>query len=107
MKVLRWLPFLALLGPTPIASAVPFALIGATGAPLAWAIGRDAGASRLVSVGAGVLVAVPLLTLPFMVQPDNFGLFMTLGALALWLCARAARGERWAYVAGGAVVGVC
>ena len=87
-------PFIAVMGPTPIASALPFALIGATAAPLAWAIGRDAGASPLVSVGAGFLVAVPLLTLPFMVQPDNFGLFQPLAAAAMWLGARALRSGR-------------
>ena len=41
-----------------------------------------------------------------MSQPDNFGLFMTLGALALWLCARGARGDRRAFVLGGLVVGL-
>ncbi len=39
-------PFIWLLGPTAFASSLPFALIGATAAPLAWAIGRDAGVSR-------------------------------------------------------------
>ena len=46
-------PFIWLLGPTAMASAIPFALIGALAAPLAWAIGRDAGAPRVVAIGAG------------------------------------------------------
>ena len=37
-------PFLAVLGPTAWASALPFALIGALAAPLTWAMARDAGA---------------------------------------------------------------
>ena len=41
-------PFIWLLGPTAMASALPFALFGALAAPLAWAIGRDAGAPRSV-----------------------------------------------------------
>ena len=35
-----------------MASAIPFALIGAVAAPLAWAIGRDAGAPSFVGIGA-------------------------------------------------------
>jgi hypothetical protein len=52
------------------------------------------------------MVAVPGGLTPFLSQPDNFGLFMTLGALALWLCARGARGDRRAFVLGGLVVGL-
>jgi hypothetical protein len=51
------------------------------------------------------MVAVPGGLTPFLSQPDNFGLFMTLGALALWLCARGVRGDRRAFVLGGLVVG--
>ncbi len=52
------------------------------------------------------MVVVPGGLTPFMSQTDNFGLFMTLGALALWLCARGARGDRRAFVLGGLVVGL-
>jgi hypothetical protein len=52
-------PFIWLLGPTALASALPFALLGSLAAPLAWALARDAGAARGISLGAGVLVAVP------------------------------------------------
>jgi len=87
-------PFIAVLGPTALASALPFALIGAAAAPIAWGIGRDAGAPSFVALAAGLLVAFPLLTLPFMVQPDNFALFQTLAAGALWLAARSLRSVR-------------
>ncbi len=99
-------PFIALLGPTAFASALPFALIGATAAPLTWAIARDAGSSRLVAVGAGVLVALPLLLLAFMVQPDNFSLYQPLVAGALWLGARGLRGDARAFAIAGLLVGL-
>src|SRR4029450_9750617 len=35
-------PFIWLLGPTAFASALPFAITGATAAPLTWLIARDA-----------------------------------------------------------------
>ena len=73
-------PFIWLLGPTAIASALPFAIAGAFAAPLAWAIARDAGTSAFVAVAAGVLVALPALSFVFMVQPDNFSLYQPLVA---------------------------
>jgi hypothetical protein len=99
-------PFIAVLGPTAIASALPFSLIGALAAPLTWAIARDAGTSRLVAVGAGVLVAFPMLMLGFMVQPDNFSLFQPLVAGALWLGARGLRGDARSFAAAGLLVGL-
>ena len=74
------LPFMAVLGPTAWASALPFALIGALAAPLTWAIARDAGARPVVAIGAGILIAIPVLTAAFMVQPDNFSLYQPLVA---------------------------
>jgi 4-amino-4-deoxy-L-arabinose transferase-like glycosyltransferase len=106
LAALVQVPFIWLLGPTALASALPFWLAGAVAAPLAWAIGRDAGVGNGVALTAGLLTAVPAAVVPFLAQPDNFGLFMTLGALALWLAFRAARGERWAFVGGGVVVGL-
>lgn len=99
-------PTIWLLGPGPLASALPFWVVGALAAPLTYWIGRDAGFGRAAAVAAAVMVAVPAGLTPFMSQPDNFGLFMTLGALALWLCARGARGDRRAFVLGGLVVGL-
>ena len=58
------------------------------------------------AVAAALLVCAPGGLTPFMSQPDNFGLFMTLGVLALWLCARGAAGDRRAFVVGGVVVGL-
>lgn len=99
-------PFLALLGEQAWASALPFALAGALAAPLAWAIGREAGASRAVSVGAGVLTALPALATPFMAQPDNFSLFQPLVAGALWLTARGLKGHAGSYALAGLLVGL-
>ena len=87
-------PFIWLLGPTAMASALPFAIAGAFSAPLAWAIGRDAGAPLWVSIGAGILAAMPMLLFPFMAQPDNFSLYQPLVAGSLWLAGRALSGAR-------------
>ena len=46
-------PFIALLGATAWASALPFALIGSIAAPLTWAIARDAGAGASSRSAAG------------------------------------------------------
>jgi hypothetical protein len=99
-------PFIWLLGPTAFASAVPFAFIGALAAPLTWAIARDAGSSRIVANGAAVLVAMPLMLLVFMVQPDNFSLYQPLVAGALWLGARGLRGDARAFAIAGLLVGL-
>ena len=99
-------PFIWLLGPTAFASAVPFAFIGALAAPLTWAIARDAGSSRIVANGAAVLVALPLMLLVFMVQPDNFSLYQPLVAGALWLGARGLRGDARAFALAGLLVGL-
>ncbi len=76
-------PFIWLLGPTAMASALPFALAGSLAAPLAWAIARDAGLGRTVAIGAGVLTALPVLSFVYMTQPDNFSLYQPLVAGAL------------------------
>ena len=99
-------PFIWLMGPTGLATAMPFWIVGALAAPLTWFIGRDAGFDARPALAASLMVAVPGGLTPFMSQPDNFGLFMTLGALALWLCALGARGDRRAFVLGGLVVGL-
>jgi hypothetical protein len=104
--VLVQVPFIWVLGATALASQLPMWLIGAAAAPLTYFIARDAGLEPRLSVAAGLLAAVPGGLTPFFGQPDNFGLFMTLGALALWLCARGLRGDRRAFVLGGAVVGL-
>jgi len=99
-------PFIWLLGAGPLASGLPFWLIGAAAAPITYWMGRDAGFERGPAVGAGLLAAAPGALIPFLAQPDNFALFMTLGALALWACARGLRGDRRAFALGGLVVGL-
>jgi len=99
-------PFILLLGTSPLVSLVSFALVGAAAAPLTWAIARDAGLGRYQAIAAGLMAAVPGGVTPFLGQPDNFALFMPLGALALWLCARGLRGDTRAFVLGGLVVGL-
>ncbi|MDP9483097.1 MAG: glycosyltransferase family 39 protein, partial [Chloroflexota bacterium] len=98
-------PFLAILGPTAWASALPFALIGSLAAPMTWAFATEAGARRDVAVGAGLLIAVPAAVV-FMAQPDNFSLYQPIVLGALWLGARALKGDARAFVAAGALVGL-
>ena len=100
------LPFIAILGPTAWASALPFALIGSIAAPLTWAIARDAGARRVVAVGSGLLVAIPVLTATYMVQPDNFSLYQPLVIGALWMGARGLKGSASSFVLAGLLTGL-
>lgn len=106
MASLVQVPFLALLGPTAIASALPFALIGALAAPMTWAMARDAGASAMVAAGAGLLVAIPVLSVVYMAQPDNFSLFQPLVLGALWMGARGLKGSPKAFAAAGLLAGL-
>jgi hypothetical protein len=99
-------PFIAILGPTAIASALPFAICGAFAAPLAWAIGRDAGAPSYVSVGAGILTALPALSFVYLAQPDNFSLYQPLVAGSLFLAARGMKGNARAFALAGLLAGV-
>ena len=99
-------PFIWLLGPTAMASAIPFALVGALAAPLAWKIGRDAGAPNSVSLGAGILTAFPALSFVYMAQPDNFSLYQPLVAGSLWLAGRGLKGRPRDFVLAGLLAGV-
>jgi 4-amino-4-deoxy-L-arabinose transferase-like glycosyltransferase len=99
-------PFLAVFGLSAYAAALPFAIIGSLAAPLAWAIGREAGSTRLVAVGAGVLTAFPALSFPFMMQTDNFSLYQPLVAGALLLGARGLKGHSRSFALAGLLVGV-
>jgi hypothetical protein len=99
-------PFIWLLGNTAIASALPFALLGAVTAPLAWAMARDVGATERVAVGTGILVAIPLFATPFMAQPDNFALYQPLVMGAIWAAGRGLRGHPRSYALAGALVGL-
>jgi Dolichyl-phosphate-mannose-protein mannosyltransferase len=99
-------PFLAAFGNASWASALPFALIGATAAPLTWAIARDARASSLVSVGAAILTAVPVLSLVYMTQPDNFSIYQPLVIGALWMGARGLKGSGRSFALAGLLTGL-
>ncbi|MBM4407339.1 MAG: glycosyltransferase family 39 protein [Chloroflexi bacterium] len=99
-------PFFAVLGFNGFAAGLPFALIGAFAAPLTFAIARDAGAPRLVQIGAGLLTAAPAASAVFMTQPDNFSLYQPLVAGALWLGARGLRGDARSYAFAGLLVGL-
>ena len=90
----------------PFAQSLPFWIAAATAAPLTYLIGRDMGLDDRLSLTAGLLAAFPGAAAPFLSQPDNFALFMPLGALALWLCARGTAGRRRAFIVGGAIVGL-
>jgi hypothetical protein len=97
-------PFIWLLGPTTLASSLPFILLGALTAPMAWALARDAGASERVALGAGLLTAIPVLATPFMAQPDNFGLYQPLVVGALWAGGRGLLGHGRSFALAGALV---
>ena len=99
-------PFIWLLGATAFASALPFAIIGAGAAPLAWLIARDAGAPSVVSIGAGVLTALPALSFVYMAQPDNFSLYQPLVASSLLLAARGLRGRPRSFALAGLLAGL-
>jgi hypothetical protein len=99
-------PFIWLLGPSIGASLIPFVLIGALAAPLAWAIARDAGASRMVRLGAGFLGAVPAAATVFTAQPNNVALTMVFGGGALWLTARGLNAHPRSFAMAGLLVGL-
>jgi hypothetical protein len=99
-------PFIALMGPTAFASALPLALIGSLAAPLTWAIARDARAEPIVATAAGVLVAIPGAATVFMAQPENFAIMLPLVAAALWCTARGLKGDNIAYALAGLLAGL-
>lgn len=99
-------PFIALLGPTAVASALPLAIIGSVAAPLTWAIARDARAEPIVATTAGVLSAVPAAVTVFMVQPENFGIVQPLVAATLWCTARGLKGDGRAFAFAGLLAGL-
>jgi 4-amino-4-deoxy-L-arabinose transferase-like glycosyltransferase len=100
------LPTMWLLGPTPLASTLPFLLIGSLAAPLTWLLAKEIGCSPRIALAAGIAVAVPAATTIFMSQPDNMSLYQPLGTAALWLAARALKGNRRSYLLAGVAVGL-
>ncbi len=100
------LPTMWLLGPTPLASSLPFLLIGSLAAPLTWFVARDIGSGNRIALAAGVAVAIPAAAAIYMAQPDNFSLYQPLGTAALWLAARGLRGHHWSFALAGLAVGL-
>jgi hypothetical protein len=99
-------PFISLLGPTAVASAIPGVLIGSLVAPLTWLIARDAGARPLVCTAAGVLSAVPGAATVFLAQPENFAILHPLVAACLWLTARGLKGDARSFAVAGLLAGL-
>ena len=100
------LPTMWLLGPTPLAAAIPFMLVGSLSAPLTWLLAREIGCSPRVALLAGVTVAIPAAVTLYMSQPDNIALYQPLGTAVLWLTARGLKGHHRSYAAAGLLVGV-
>jgi hypothetical protein len=100
------LPTIWLLGPSPLASALPFMLIGALAAPFTWLIAREVGASSQVAIAAALAVAVPAATTLYIAQPDNIALYQTIGTAVLWLTARGLKGHRRSFALAGLAVGL-
>lgn len=99
-------PFIAVLGPTALASALPLAIIGSLAAPLTWAIARDARATPLVAASAGVLSAIPAAATVFMAQPENFAIMHPLVAATIWMTARGLKGDNRSYAFAGLLAGL-
>ena len=99
-------PFIWLLGPTAVASALPFAILGSLAAPLTWAIARDAGAAAVVAVGAGILICVPGADAGVHGPARQLRLYQPLVAGALWMAARGLKGHPRSFVLGGLLVGL-
>jgi hypothetical protein len=100
------LPTMWLLGPTPLASVIPFVIIGSLAAPITWLLAREIGCTPRVALLAGIAVAVPAAATLFMVQPDNLALYQPLGTAVLWLTVRGLKGHRRSYALAGLVVGL-
>jgi hypothetical protein len=99
------LPTMWLLGPTPLASAIPFAIVGSLAAPMTGLLAREIGCSPRIALAAGITVAIPAAATIFMAQPDNLALYQPLGTAAMWLTARALLGSGRAYALAGLTVG--
>jgi hypothetical protein len=99
-------PFIAVLGPTALASALPMIIIGSLAAPLTWFIARDAGARPIVGLAAGVLTAIPGAATVFMAQPENFAVLMPLVAATIWCVARGLKGDGRAFAIAGLLAGL-
>jgi hypothetical protein len=100
------LPTMWLLGPTTLASIIPFTVLGSLSAPLTWLLAREIGCSPRVALAAGIAVAVPAAATIFMAQPDTMALYQPLGTAALWFAARGLKGRHWSFALAGLMVGL-
>lgn len=100
------LPTMWLLGPTALASAIPFLAIGALAGPMTWLFAREAGCTPRIALLAGIAMAAPGAATLYMAQPDNLALYQPLGMAALWLTARGLKGDRRAYALAGLMAGL-
>jgi hypothetical protein len=99
-------PAMWLLGPTTLASALPFILIGSLAAPLTWLVAREIGCRPAVALAAGIAVACPAAAAIYASQPDNFSLYQPIGLAVLWLTARGLKGHRASFALAGLMVGL-
>ncbi|HEX7495947.1 MAG TPA: glycosyltransferase family 39 protein [Candidatus Limnocylindrales bacterium] len=100
------IPAMWLLGPTTLASALPFILIGSLAAPLTWLVAREIGCRPAVALAAGIAVGCPAAAAIYASQPDNFSLYQPIGLAVLWLTARGLKGHRASFALAGAMVGL-
>lgn len=84
-------PFIWLMGPTDLASLLPFVLLGAALAPFTYLMVRDLATRSALPILAGAFFVAPGYLAPFLSQPDNFALFALLAGGSLWLVGRARR----------------
>ena len=106
LAALIQLPTMWLLGPTPWASAIPFAIAGSLAAPMTWLFAREIGCSSRIALAAGIAVAAPGAATLFMAQPDTLSLYQPLGLAALWLTVRGLKGSHWSFALAGLMVGL-
>jgi 4-amino-4-deoxy-L-arabinose transferase-like glycosyltransferase len=108
LAALIQLPFIALFGPTGLASAMPFIVLGALLAPVAALAAQGFGLSRRRAVLVGILAAVPGAFAWLLPRPDNFALFGLLVIGALWVLTRiwAGGARRRALIAFGLLAGL-
>jgi 4-amino-4-deoxy-L-arabinose transferase-like glycosyltransferase len=99
-------PFIWLLGPTDLASALPFVLLAAALAPFTYLLTRDLLPDHPAPALAGLLAVVPAAT-GYLSQPDNYALYGLLGAGGLWLTARVLTGRAhrtWLWLGGAGLL---
>ncbi len=100
------LPTVYVLGPTALASALPFIVIGSLSAPLTWLIAREIGCRRAVALAAGIALASPAAAAVYASQPDNFSLFQPIATATLWLTVRGLKGHPGSFAAAGLTAGL-